>query len=100
MIIQTPVSSNSLGAFVKAVVDIEKDILSIDCELHIDCADELLTSGSRSENLWGANIYPEDKKIDFVSLINIRPSAGNRSMEIENPEIRKKVETIIARLVY
>jgi hypothetical protein len=91
---------DSFGSFMKVVVDIEKNILAADCELHVDCAEELMKDGSLYANLWGANIYPEDKKIDFVSLINIRPADNNRSMEIQDEAIRKKVEDIIKKLLF
>lgn len=61
----------------------------------LECAD-----GSAYVNLWGANIYPEDEKIDFISLINIRPIQNNRSMDIEDPAMRKRVEDIIKKLVF
>jgi|SRR3989344_2898455 len=86
--------------FIKVVVDIEKQILSLNCELHSDCAEELVKDGSKYPGLWGANIYPQEKKIDFISLINIRPLAANRSMDIENPEIKKRVEDIIKNLLF
>jgi hypothetical protein len=82
------------------VVDIEKEIISVGCELHVDCAEELMADGSSYANLWGANVYPKDKKIDFIALINIRPASGNRSMEIEDTNIRKKVEDIIKKIVF
>ena len=85
--------------FVKVGVDIEKRIISAGCELHSDCAEELAADGSDYKNLWGANIYPKDRKIEFTSLINIRP-AENRSMEIENQEVRKVVEDIIKELLF
>lgn len=87
-------------SFVKVVVDLERKILALGCELHIDCAEELLKDGSKSEDLWGANVYKDDQRIDFVSLINIRPAAGNRKMEIENKEIRDKVEIVIKTLLF
>lgn len=93
-------SLKSLGSFIKVVVDIERKIISVGCELHVDCAEELMADGSLYPNLWGANIYPKDKKIDFIALINIRPAEGNRSMEIENTNIRKKVEDIIKELLF
>lgn len=86
--------------FIKAVTDIKRQILSVGCELHSDCVEELMADGSVYTNLWGANIYPQEKKIDFISLINIRPADNNRSMDIENPEIRKKVEDIIKKLLF
>ncbi len=100
MIIKEKTSLNSFGSFVKVVVDIEREIISVNCELHVDCAEELMKAGSLYTNLWGANVYPQDKKIDFISLMNIRPADNNRSMDIEIPEIRKKVEDIIKKLVF
>lgn len=84
---------------IKLVVDIQKEILAIGCELHIDCADELIEDGSEYNNLWGANIYPANKKIDYVSLINIRPKENNRSMEIQNEGVKNKIESIIKQFI-
>ncbi len=86
--------------FVKVVVDVERGILAAGCELHSDCADELVGSGSSWKNLWGANVYPDERKIDFVSLINIRPAEGNRSMEIQIPEVRVAVEKVINGIIF
>ena len=99
MIIRNHQSLESSGSFVKVVIDIKREILSAGCELHIDCADELVQDGSDYNDVWGANVYPEDKNIDFVSLINIRPQIDNRSMQIENEETRNHVEEIIKKLV-
>ena len=84
--------------FTKAVIDIEQEILSIDCELHIDCAEELIKDRSKNKDLWGFNIYP-DFHLDFVSLINIKPVDNNRSMEIQNQEIREKIEKIFRKFI-
>ena len=100
MIIKEKTSLDSFGPFVKVVVDIERKIISANCELHIDCVEELMAEGSLYAHLWGANIYPKDKKIDFISLINIRPKDNNRSMYIENPSIKKKVEDIIKEFLF
>lgn len=101
MIIRDKISSEKLNEIagdaliVKLVVDIEKEILSAGCELHIDCAEELINAGSLNKNLWGANIYPKNKKIDFSAVFNIRPASGNRSMEIQDNAIREKVGAVI-----
>ncbi len=100
MIVRAKASLKEFGSFVKTVVDIEKKITAIGCELHIDCADELIADGSSGKDLWGANIYPEDKRIDFISMINIRPKDNNLSMEIQIPEIRSRVEVIIRDLFF
>ena len=100
MIIKEKTLLDSFDAdFVKVVVDIEKRVLSAGCELHSDCSEELAEDGSDHKNLWGANIYPRDRKIEFTSLINIRPTE-NRSMEIKNPDGRKLVEEIIKELLF
>lgn len=99
MIIRSKQASPPPEDFIKIVADLERNILAMGCELHIDCAEELIREGSQSKNLWGANIYPKKKQIAFVSLINIRPVDGNRSMEIQSPEVRNKVEKIIRDLL-
>jgi hypothetical protein len=91
---------SSFGTVLKITVDIEKEILSLGCEFHIDCAEELTEKeGSRQKNLWGANFYHQDKTIDCISLINIKPLENNRSMNIENPVIKQIVEKIIKDLL-
>ncbi len=84
----------------KITVDIEKEILSLGCEWHIDCSEELVEKeNSNHKNIWGANLYRKDKKIDFVSLVNIKPIENNRSMEIKDSIIKEKVEKIIKNLL-
>lgn len=91
------------GSLVKAVVDIEKEIMVVDADLHADQEQMLLENGSQQEHLWGINIYPN--KIDepgwivFDSMINLRPSFGNKSRSVENLEIQQKIRTIIGKLV-
>lgn len=91
-------SSRMFGNLIKAVVDIEKEILVIDAELHADQEAYLLESGSKQENLWGINIYPElpkEERIEFDSMINLRPSQGNISRGVEDQEIQKKILNIV-----
>ena len=40
-----------------------------------------------------------DDFIEYTAFINIRPSLNNRSMEIEDDDIRKKVKDIINKLI-
>ena len=87
---------------VKYVVDVERGIAAVGGELHADAEQLLLEDGSRQEDLWGANYYPgrgEDGCIEFTSLINIRPSQGNRSMEIEDDAVRARVRELTNRLI-
>ncbi len=91
------------GNLVKAVVDIEQQIMAVDGEMHADLEENLLENESQQEHLWGINIHPDkiphESWIEFDSLINLRPSQGNRSRYVENSEIRKKVITIVEKLV-
>lgn len=87
---------------IKAVVDIENGIMAVDAELHSDLEAFLLTEGSEQKNLWGVNLYlRKDKKdwVEYTALINIRPSANNRWMEIEDSGTRGKIEDIVRELI-
>ncbi|MDE0404105.1 MAG: DUF5674 family protein [Nitrospira sp.] len=96
------VAGRQFGDMVKAVVDVEAGMMAIGGELHSDEEAILLDNGSRQSNLWGINLYPEkpsEEWIEFDSMINVRPSGGNRSRHIESVEIREAVTQIVHRLV-
>lgn len=110
-IIKEPIKLNELielaneefGDLVKAVVDIKQVIMAIGGELHAD-EEVLLTERENSlrENTWGINIYPKKSKnerIEFDSMINIKPVFNNRSRDVENSDIRKKIVEIVEKLI-
>jgi len=87
------------GNSVKAIVDIERELIAVDAELHSDLEALLLQDGSKQKDLWGINLYPElqgDEFIEFDSMINMRPSQGNRSRGVDDGEIRRKVVEIVS----
>ena len=91
-------SSKMFGNLVKAVVDVEKNTIVVDAELHSDQEAYLLQLGSKQQNLWGINIYPDlnkDERVEFDSMINLRPSQGNNSRGVEDEEIQKKILDIV-----
>ena len=95
-------SAATFGNLVKAVVDLERELIAVDAELHSDLEALLLEDGSKQKSLWGINLYPEvqgDDFVEFDSLINMRPSQGNRSRGIENEAIRKKIIAIVAKRI-
>jgi hypothetical protein len=95
-------AAESFGDLVKAVVDVRQAIMAVDAELHADEEAVLIESGSDQTDLWGINLYPELEGMDFIeydSMINLRPSAGNRSRGVEDPAIREKIQAIVADLV-
>lgn len=90
------------GDLVKAVVDVKRGIMAVDGELHSDEEALLLESGSEQHHLWGINLYPALARadlIEFDSLINIRPSQGNRSRGVGDPDIREQIVRVVDSLV-
>lgn len=95
-------SARKFGNLVKAVVDVEREIMALDADLHADEEAIMIENGSSQRDLWGINIYPQlsgDDFVEFDSLINLRPSQGNRSRGVDNGEIREKILTIVNKLV-
>jgi Protein of unknown function (DUF5674) len=96
------VAEGQFGEFVKAVVDVARGIMAIGGELHADEEAALLQDGARQADLWGINLYPnlpEPDFIEFDSMINVRPSQGNRSRGVDDGDVRRQVEGVVARLV-
>lgn len=60
-------------SMIKIVVDIRRKILVGGGVMHVDCEALLLSSGSEQDDLWGADWFPEDQRIEYEALINIRP---------------------------
>ena len=90
------------GDMIKAVVDVKKETLGLDAELHADIEKEMLSQGSMQADLWGINLYPEmdgDDFIEFDALINIRPFQGNRSRDVLDPIVRKQIVNIVNSLI-
>lgn len=109
-IIRTPTTRARLAALaeaqfgdmVKAVVDVERGVMAIGGELHADEEAALLEDGSAQSSLWGINLYPAeqgDAFVEFDSMINVRPSVGNRSRGIEDPELRDRIRRVVDALV-
>lgn len=90
------------GDMVKAVVDVERGIIAIDSELHSDLEALLLDDGSKQKDLWGINLYPEilgDGFVEFDSMINLRPSQGNKSRGVEDGRMRARIIEIVSKRI-
>jgi Protein of unknown function (DUF5674) len=95
-------AGDQFGDFVKAVVDVREGVMAVGGELHADDEAALLEQGARQADLWGINIYPDrvaTERIEFDSMINVRPAQGNRSRSVDDPGIQQRIQDIVARLV-
>ncbi len=92
------------GNIVKADVDVAKNIVIIDMEMHVDGEQALLEGGSRQEDLWGINLKPDsygtDEFIEFDSMINIRPRQNNPSRDVLDQVVRQRIRIIIGEVVH
>jgi len=86
------------GNMVKAVVDVDRETMAVDAELHADEEAALLETGAKQESLWGINLYPEipeEEWVEFDSMINLRPGQGNRTRGVDDPDIRRRIIDIV-----
>ena len=86
----------------KGAVDIEKEIIALGGEYHLDANNLLTEHDCEQKDIWGFNLLltkPKDEWLEYTSLINIRPNVGNRSMFIEDENIRAKIKKIINQAV-
>jgi len=86
---------SALGDYIKVAVDIERGILAGGGVMHADCERGLLDDGSRQGDLWGGDWLPQERKVRYSSMINIRPAQNSRSTEVQNASIRSTMERII-----
>ena len=73
------IAAEQFGDFVKAVVDVRGQA-----------------------DLWGINLYPDrspEERVEFDSMINVRPSQGNRSRGVEDPAVQERIRVVVARLI-
>ncbi len=96
-------SEKMYGGLIKAVIDVHKEIMVVDAELHADEECFLLENDSEQEHLWGINLFPDkfgtQDFIVFDSMINLRPGWGNKTRGVDDPQIQKKIRTIVNNLV-
>lgn len=96
-------ASKQYGDLIKAVIDVEQQIMGIGGELHIDIQSLLIEKeNSQGQNTWGINLYLEKTGEDFIefdSMINLKPALGNKTRSVEDIEIQKKIKEIINKIV-
>lgn len=96
------IASRQFGDMVKAVVDLDRSVMAIGAELHSDEEAALIEDGSSQQVLWGINLYPAEQGenlVEFDSMINVRPSQGNRSRGVENSAVQERIRRVVLQLV-
>ena len=95
--------NNPFKEVVKFVVDIENNLIALGGELHSDAGELLVEQGSDNKNLWGGNFYPLkekiEEKIEYTSLLNIKPSQDSFSMDIKDEDIILKIDKVIKEFI-
>lgn len=109
-VLTKPISKAELAAYigspfddmVKFVADLDMRVIALGGELHADAEAVLLDQDSEQASLWGGNYHPgsgEAECIEFTSMINVRPSQGNTSMELQSPELRSRMRALVFELI-
>jgi len=96
------IAEQQFGDMVKAVVDIDRRVMAIGAELHSDEEAALIEDGSAQSSLWGINLYhgeSGDAFLEYDSMINVRPAAGNRSRTVESVGVRASIQEVVRSLV-
>ena len=96
------VAAPTFGDMVKAVVDVEKELIALDANLHSDLEALMIENDSKQKDLWGINFYPDAEGEDFIefdSMINLRPSQGNRSRGVDDKKVQQRIIQVVNQWV-
>jgi hypothetical protein len=106
---ETPLDASDLEVFrgnpfdgmIKFVVDIRNERIALGGEMHADAEVALLQAASRQEDLWGGNLHPwvGVPEVEYTSLINIRPAAGNRGLAVDSRDVRNQILGVVKKWV-
>lgn len=84
------------------VADVERGVVAAGGGLPADAVLLLLEDGGRQADLWGGTYFPgqgPERCLQYTSLINVRPSHGNRGMHVQDPELRERMRELIAAVL-
>ena len=87
---------------IKAVVDVGRNVIALNAEMHVDLEQFLLEDGSEQRNLYGINIY-HDGDVEFDSAINPPrnreagfPRVGRY---VADPEARRLILEVVSKWI-
>jgi hypothetical protein len=77
--------------YIKTAIDIEKNILAVGGEFHIDCENVLINQGSKLQNLYGGGYRISTSEVEYMAMSNFKPNLGKTTYEIMDDKIRKQL---------
>ena len=80
--------------YIKTVIDIERNVLAVGGEYHIDCEEVLIRSGSKLENLFGGGYRVSTKEVEYMAMSNYKPALGKTIYEIIDENVRNKLKEL------
>ena len=87
----------------KCVVDIDKELIAVNAELHSDLEELLLEHGSQQKYLYGINILYDDHEIEFGSMIkpprNREAGYPRVGRYVADPAAREKIEQVVNKWI-
>lgn len=92
-------AAQDLAGYIKFVVDINKNAMTVGGLRHFEGEQLLLQHGSSQADLWGGGLDLATGELDFDSMINIRPVQDNPSREVLNPDIRDQITQVVKKLI-
>jgi hypothetical protein len=85
---------------VKITVDLPRRVYVAGGESHFDGRDLLIDSGSRPEDVWGVDFYPDEHQeqcLDFCSSVNQRTDAD--SPYLRDEDLCRQIRELVFELV-
>lgn len=84
-------------------MDVKREMIAVNAELHADLEELMLESGSDQKDLYGINLLFDEREIEYDSLINPPrnrdagyPRAGRT---VADPAARKKIEEVVNKWI-
>ena len=96
------------NGFVKGVVDLDKELVALDAEMHYELADYLKEQrDSKESDMWGFNLWLENQSmneiLEYDSFINIHNNQLHGflrgGMSILDPDIEAKATEVICQWI-
>ena len=84
--------------YIKITICLEKELIALGGEYHVDAEKLLLEKGCQQKNIWGGGLNLETNTVETNALINLRPGE-NESFEILDSKKRKKFIKIARRIL-